>query len=216
VNERTTTADDRAGQTVQPGNVAGNTYDKYASSNPIERKMMTGFFTALDQMLPDGDPSVVVEVGAGEGRITELLVERFPAATVAGLDLPDSELAGEWGQSDTPMFFGDVTQLPFADESIDLIVGLEVLEHVPSPERALAEIARVCRGAAVLSVPREPIWRLGNMARGRYIREMGNTPGHINHWSARSFEQMVSEHFVVDRTRRPLPWTMVRGVPRPR
>ena len=216
MNEREATAGNRGERSVQPGNVAGNTYDKYASTNPIERKMMTGFFAALDQMLSGVDPSVIVEVGAGEGHITERLRERFPAATVAGLDLPDSELAGEWRQLDAPMFFGDVTRLPFADDSVDLIVGLEVLEHVPSPSAALEEIGRVCRGSAVLSVPREPIWRLGNMARGRYIREMGNTPGHINHWSARSFEQLVSEHFVVDRTRRPLPWTMVRGVPRPR
>ena len=198
---------------IQPGNVAGNTYDKYASANPLERKMMAGFFSALEEMLAGIDPSVIVEVGAGEGRITEQLVERFPDATVAGLDLPDSELAGEWTELDLPMLFGDATRLPFADHSIDLVVGLEVLEHVPSPAAALAEIGRVCRGTAVLSVPREPIWRLGNIVRGRYLRQLGNTPGHVNHWSARSFEQLVGEHFEVERTARPLPWTMLRGTP---
>jgi hypothetical protein len=30
-------------------------------------------------------------------------------------------------------------------------------------------------------VPREPIWRIGNMARGRYLGDLGNTPGHIQH-----------------------------------
>ena len=199
---------------TQPGNIAGNNYDKYASTNPVERRMMTGFFAALDRTLEGLQPSTIVEVGAGEGRISERLANRFPNASIIGLDLPDSELAGEWASLAVPMFFGDVTRLPFADDSIDVIVGLEVLEHVPSPERAVEEIARVCRGAAVLSVPREPIWRIGNMARGRYIRQLGNTPGHVNHWSARSFERLVSREFDVERVTRPLPWTMLRAIPR--
>jgi SAM-dependent methyltransferase len=197
-----------------PENIAGNTYDKYATTNPIERRMMSGFFEAFDRMLEGLDPRVVVEVGAGEGRITQRLVDRFPNASVVGLDLMDGDLAGEWSDLGLPMFFGDATKLPFADASIDLIVGLEVLEHIPEPHRAIAEIVRVCRGTAVLSVPREPIWRIGNIARGRYLRQFGNTPGHVNHWSARTFERLVSTRLdVIDRTR-PLPWTMVRAVPR--
>jgi ubiquinone/menaquinone biosynthesis C-methylase UbiE len=199
---------------VQPDNVAGNTYDKYASKNPIERRMMEGFFTALDHMLEGLQPDVVVEIGAGEGRITERLVARFPNATVVGLDLPDTNLAEEWDEIEVPMFFGDATRMPFVDASIDLVVGLEVLEHVPQPERALADIARVCRGAAILSVPREPIWRAGNMARGRYLRDWGNTPGHVNHWSARAFERFVGSKFDIGAAARPLPWTMVRAAPK--
>jgi ubiquinone/menaquinone biosynthesis C-methylase UbiE len=199
---------------VQPDNVAGNTYDKYASKNPIEKRMMDGFFTALDRMLDGLHPEVVVEIGAGEGRITERLVARFPDATVVGLDLPDTNLAEEWDEIEVPMFFGDATRMPFVDASIDLVVGLEMLEHVPQPERALADIARVCRGAAILSVPREPIWRAGNMARGRYLRDWGNTPGHVNHWSSRAFEKFVHARFDVSDIAHPVPWTMVRAVPR--
>lgn len=197
-------------------NVAGNTYDKYGSTNPIERRMMDGFFGALDAALDGLAPSLVVEVGAGEGHVTGRLVERFPDAAVIGLDLPDAELAGDWGELGLPMFFGDATRLPFPDASVDLVVALEVLEHIPQPERALREIARVCGGTAVLSVPREPIWRAGNVARGRYVKDLGNTPGHVNHWTARSFERFVSGQFDVDTASRPLPWTMVRAAPRRR
>jgi ubiquinone/menaquinone biosynthesis C-methylase UbiE len=200
---------------VQPDNVAGNTYDKYASKNPIEKRMMDGFFTALDRMLTGLQPDTVVEIGAGEGRITERLVDRFPNATVVGLDLPDTNLAEEWDDIEVPMFFGDATRMPFVDKSIDLVVGLEVLEHVPHPERALADIARVCRGFTILSVPREPIWRAGNMARGRYFRDWGNTPGHVNHWSSRSFERFVAKRCAITDVAHPLPWTMVRAAARP-
>ena len=195
-------------------NVAGNTYDKYGSTNPIERRMMVGFFAALDVCLDGLTPRVVVEVGAGEGHVTGRLTERFPDADVIGLDLPDESLTEHWREAGVAMFYGDATRLPFADGAVDLVVCLEVLEHVPGPERALAELARVCGGTAVLSVPREPIWRAGNMARGRYLRDLGNTPGHLNHWSARSFERFVSTQFTIEQTTRPLPWTMLRARPR--
>ena len=195
-------------------NVAGNNYDKYESTNPIEQRMMRGFFDALDHMLEGLTPSTVVEVGAGEGRVTERLVERFPDATVIGLDLLDDDLAGDWVELGLPMFFGDATRLPFTDASIDLVVGLEVMEHIPQPEHALREIARVCRHTTVLSVPREPVWRAGNLARGRYVGDLGNTPGHVNHWSSRSFERFVQSRFDIAATRRPLPWTMLRATPR--
>ena len=196
------------------GNVAGNNYDKYASTNPIEQRMMRGFFESLDDLLVGLDPATVVEVGAGEGRVTERLVERFPDACVIGLDLLDDDLAGDWSELGLPMFFGDATRLPFADRSIDLVIGLEVMEHIPGPRAALRELERVCRHTTVLSVPREPIWRAGNMARGRYLGDLGNTPGHVNHWSSRSFESFVDTEFEVRATRRPLPWTMVRATPR--
>lgn len=130
-------------------NVAGNTYDKYATTNPIEQRMMFGFFSALDSAIAGLDPGVVAEVGAGEGRVTDRLRDGFAGATVVGLDLPDDALAAEWADVASPMLFGDATRLPFADASIDLVVALEVLEHVPDPQRALAELARVCRGTAV-------------------------------------------------------------------
>lgn len=199
---------------VAGDNVAGNNYDKYSSTNPIEQRMMRGFFDALDRSMTGLTPATVVEVGAGEGRVTERLVERFPDATVIGLDLVDDDLAGDWAELGLPMFFGDATRLPFADDAIDLVVGLEVLEHIPQPANALREIARVCAGTVVFSVPREPIWRAGNLARGRYVKQLGNTPGHVNHWSARSFRQFVGTHFRIESTSRPLPWTMVRAARR--
>jgi ubiquinone/menaquinone biosynthesis C-methylase UbiE len=120
-------------------------------------------------------------------------------------------LVDEWAGIDVPMCFGDVTRLPFPDASVDLVVGLEVLEHVPDPRQAVAEIGRVAAGHVIVSVPREPIWRVGNMARGRYLRDLGNTPGHVNHWSARSFERFIGETLPVEQAWRPLPWTMVRA-----
>jgi hypothetical protein len=84
-----------------------------------------------------------------------------------------------------------------------------VLEHVPDPEHTVAEMARVASRWLLVSVPREPLWRALNMARGAYLRDLGNTPGHLNHWSKRSFVSLLSRHGEVVEARSPFPWTML-------
>jgi SAM-dependent methyltransferase len=104
---------------------------------------------------------------------------------------------------------GDACQLPFPDESFDLILAIEVLEHLNRPELALAEIARVGCGRVVLSVPQEPLWRIGNLLRCRYWPAWGNTPGHVQHWGSRAFERLVSRHLRVVARWHPPPWTII-------
>lgn len=187
----------------------GNTYDKYASTNPIEQRMMRGFFAAFDGFLAGIHPRRVLEIGVGEGIVTSRVIERFPGVPVIGLDLPDEDLVAEWQSRDLSCAFGDASHLPFPDDAFDLVMAIEVFEHLPDPPAAMAELARVCSGSLIASVPFEPIWRIGNMARGRYLRDLGNTPGHVNHWTGRGFAALVSTSFEVTDRATPLPWTMV-------
>lgn len=189
--------------------ITGNTYDKYASKNPIERRLMGGFFRALDASLPGAAPSQVLEVGVGEAEVTTIVAERYPGTTVMGIDLPDAELASAWQGKPVAGSFADIVDLPYQDDQFDLVLGIEVLEHVDDPAGALREIARVATRDIVVSVPREPIWRIANMARGKYLGDLGNTPGHVQHWSTRSFVALVGSVFDVVDVHTPFPWTMV-------
>jgi hypothetical protein len=187
----------------------GNTYDKYASKNPIERRLMDGFFTALDAALPDAAPSSILEVGVGEAEVAGRVRARYPQARFVGIDLPDPELAAHWQREGMAGTFADIAALPFPDASFDLVLAIEVLEHVTDPPAALHELARLATGRLVLSVPREPVWRVANMARGKYLRALGNTPGHVNHWTKRGFAALVGSRFDVREVASPFPWTMV-------
>lgn len=193
----------------------GNAYDKYGTANPVERKVMANFFASLDQALPGERPARILEVGAGEGEVVGRVIQaRWPDVPTAVLDLPDPERIVQWRDRRLPGVFGSATQLPLPDRSVDLVLAIEVLEHVDDPAAALAEIARVAKHDVVLSVPREPIWRVLNVARGRYWKDLGNTPGHVNHWSSKGFTGLVSQHLEVTGTWQPLPWTLVRARPR--
>jgi SAM-dependent methyltransferase len=193
----------------------GNAYDKYGVEHPIERRLVDGFLRALDSVLPSAPPRRVLEVGVGEGEISGRVRERYPDATVVGIDLLDKELAEQWRARGAIGAFADVARLPFPDDAFDLVLGIEVLEHVASPGRALTEIRRVGRESFVLSVPREPVWRAANMLRGRYLRDLGNTPGHVNHWSTRRFRTLIDTYLELRATRTPFPWTLVAARRRP-
>lgn len=188
----------------------GNVYDKEAASNPIERKLVSGFSAALLELMPPR-PRRVLEVGCGEGGQLRKVAQLAPVAELFGFDLPSDSLAARWEGLAASMAVGTAEALPYPDDTFDVVLALEVLEHVVDPDAVLAEIARVASGAVVLSVPWEPVWRLGNLARGRYVGALGNTPGHVQHFGRRSFQAMVARHLPVTAMRRPFPWTFVRA-----
>jgi ubiquinone/menaquinone biosynthesis C-methylase UbiE len=99
--------------------------------------------------------------------------------------------------------------LPFADGEFEVATAIEVLEHVPDPEHTVSEMARCASKHLLVSVPREPLWRGLNLARGAYLKELGNTPGHVNHWSKRAFVQLLGRYGTVVEARSPFPWTML-------
>jgi ubiquinone/menaquinone biosynthesis C-methylase UbiE len=132
---------------------------------------------------------------------------------VVALDLPDAGLRAEWRRYPAPRFLhANAHALPFEDGRFDVVVAAEVLEHLPDPVRGLREMARVGRRHLVLSVPQEPVFRSCNLLAGRYLRDLGNTPGHLNHWSRRGFVRFVSSVADVREVTSPFPWTTVWAV----
>ena len=194
------------------GTVTGNTYDKYGSTNPVVRRLMGAFERTLDELFEQAAPQSLLDVGCGEAVLTHKWAQRLGDRRVVGIDLDDPLLHAEWEGRRAPNLSYQVMKaenLPFADGEFDVASAIEVLEHVPDPAHTVAEMARVASGHLLVSVPREPLWRGLNLARGAYVKQLGNTPGHLNHWSKRSFVTLLSRHGDVVQARSPFPWTML-------
>lgn len=197
----------------EQGIVTGNTYDKYGSTNPVVRRLMAGFERSLDELFVRADPGSLLDVGCGEGVLVHQWAQRLgPERRVVGIDLQEESIQAGWSQRTAPNLEYRIMaaeNLPFAEDEFDLTTAIEVLEHVPDPAHTLDEMARCAERHLLVSVPREPMWRMLNMARGAYWSDLGNTPGHLNHWSKRSFVALLSRYGQVIEVRSPFPWTML-------
>ncbi|MDA5318617.1 class I SAM-dependent methyltransferase [Vibrio cholerae] len=202
-----------SGGAKEDGVVIGNTYDKYGSRNPIVKWMMRGFNTALTELVAKTEPETIHEIGCGEGYWVLRWNEQGLRTKGCDFSRDVIEIARENAISrGLPISIFDsksIYDLTAEQDSADLVVCCEVLEHLENPDAGLQALQRVTKRRLILSVPQEPLWCVLNLARGKYITQWGNTPGHIQHWSKNDFVQLVSKYFEILEIRRPLPWTML-------
>ena len=156
---------------------------KWEREGGLEARLLARYRDRLLSELAPLRPRRVLDVGCGEGLLTGWLSAHLPGAEVHGLEARD-EAVREFRtrNPDLPIHQGDLYALPFEDGAFDLVLALEVLEHLEDPAAAVAELRRVSARAVALTVPFEPFFRSGNLVRGRYRGRLGSTPGHLNTW----------------------------------
>ncbi len=190
----------------------GNHYNKYATKNPIERMLVQGFLQTIRDLVSKTGANAIHEVGCGEGYLLQELA--VPGRSLRGSDLCQETVSAARTRLEdlgTPIPFEcmNLYNLSPAQHATELVMCCEVLEHVEDPEGAINILKSLAQPYLLVSVPREPLWRILNMGRLSYLKDFGNTPGHINHWSTRSFVRFLERHVAVLEVRTPLPWTVV-------
>jgi 2-polyprenyl-3-methyl-5-hydroxy-6-metoxy-1,4-benzoquinol methylase len=196
---------------IDAAELGGNVYDKYGTSNPVARRLMAGFMSDLDELVERSDAREAHEVGCGEGEVSIRLARR--GIRVRGTDafprvLEEARRRTAAAGVEVDFEAAAVEELDPATHAAELVLCCEVLEHLEDPRRGLEMLARLARPWLIASVPREPFWRALNLARLSYVGALGNTPGHLSHWSKRGFERFLGERFEVVEIRSPIPWTM--------
>jgi 2-polyprenyl-3-methyl-5-hydroxy-6-metoxy-1,4-benzoquinol methylase len=185
-------------------------YEKFQTGNPLVRRLIERFYGKVGSIVGQLSSEVVLDAGCGEGETIERL-DGLLSGSITGVDLNQEAVDFAAGRIPAGSFqVADLTALPFDDDSFDLVLCLEVLEHIPEPSLALAELVRVCRGDIVVSVPSEPWFRLGSLARGKYLKGWGNHPEHINHWNPRSLRDFLQTGAEVVSVERSTPWLVAQ------
>jgi len=189
----------------------GNVYDKYGTQNPIERRLVAGFLGHLNELAAGSGAREAHEVGCGEGELAIRLAQAGLA--VRGTDASAAVVAEARRRARAAGVEIDFRAAPVQSldpryDAAELVVCCEVLEHLEDAAAALDRLATLARPWLLVSVPREPLWRALNLARLKYVNELGNTPGHLGHWSKRGFVEFLARRVEVVELRSPLPWTM--------
>lgn len=126
----------------------------------------------------------VLDAACGVGWGSALL-KQAGARSVHGLDIaPDAIQSARDRAGDCEFVIGDLMDLPYPDDSFDLVACFETIEHVEDPMRALDEIRRVLRpgGFALISSPNPDVYPAGN-------------PFHVRELAADELRDAASERF---------------------
>lgn len=193
-------------------------HEKYDSSNPIAQKMLDGFMNSITDLTQQIPTAIyrITECGCGQGHVNRHLERLFQEAMIRGLDIdtPDVKIAiNNKLRQNTQLYIKSIYDID-AEEQADLVVCCEVLEHLENPQLAIQKMAGLNADYYLFSVPREPLWRILNFLRGKYMKDWGNTPDHRNHWSTSGFINFVNQELEVVAVNKPLPWTMILAKPK--
>lgn len=142
-------------------------------------------------------PSALLDIGSGRGTFLWPLLDAFPALPVTAIDVSEERASllmavATGGFPTLTARRADATDLPFADDFFDGVTLLEVMEHIPDAQAALAEAVRVARRFVLISVPSKAddnpehihlfdATMLGRMAEkaGATAAKFEQVPGHL-------------------------------------
>jgi ubiquinone/menaquinone biosynthesis C-methylase UbiE len=189
----------------------GYLLEKYKEKNPLSRLLIKNFYRHIENAIAslEGVESAL-EVGCGAG-ISSLRIKQMLQGRYFEVSDVDENAIQQLEKINFPIPFKQESALELKrrDGEFDCVFLLEVLEHVPGYRKALAELFRVSKKYVIVSTPNEPTWRILNILRGRYWKDMGNTPDHVNHWSTKALVKLLGEYGEVIKVFTPLPWTIL-------
>jgi 2-polyprenyl-3-methyl-5-hydroxy-6-metoxy-1,4-benzoquinol methylase len=126
------------------------------SPYPLRRYAHRTGYETIAKMVKPGDR--VLDAGCGEGVLSWYLAERGATVTAMDISRPNLENAKTFlekkGVLDrVTLVQGDAENLPFPNESFDVVISSHVLEHLPDFDKGLAELRRVTKGRAIVALP---------------------------------------------------------------
>ena len=177
-------------------NIEGNYYDKHNSKNPLVQYLMNNFHSKINKFIRRTRAESALDIGCGEGYTTENIRKNNKKLKIEGIEY-GKKTVEKAKQLHPQITFeeGSIYKINRKEKRYDITIALEVLEHLEYPTKGLKELKRVSKKYVLVTVPNEPLWRIINMLRLAYIKEWGNTPGHLNHWSTKAFKKFLKPHF---------------------
>jgi 2-polyprenyl-3-methyl-5-hydroxy-6-metoxy-1,4-benzoquinol methylase len=189
-------------------------YKKHTTKNPLQKFFIENFEKTLAREVKKLKVDSILDAGCGEGFTLEFLRKQGIGKIYEGIDFLKTAIEiGHKVHPKVKLLQESIYELPYKNNTFDVVLCTEVLEHLEDPKKALKELFRVSKKYVLLSVPNEPIFMGSNFLRGKNWSRLGNDIEHINHWTMFGFLKFVEKNAGVKvkviQKRYPFPWTML-------
>lgn len=158
----------------------------YTSTNPFVRHVHVDRLKKIANLIPKGKCMRILDAGCGEGQLLLMVSKLIDSSNeFYGTDILDVALArAKDRMKDAHFSLQSLEDLNFADNSFDIIMCTEVIEHIPNYKQVLEELKRILKseGLLIISFPNEPLWTVSRFFLGRRPIKV---PEHCNSFSPR-------------------------------
>lgn len=136
----------------------------------------------------------ILDVGCGTGTMLAMLVKEYPDIQAVGIDLSEkmvAQAAGLLGSS-AQLLVGDAEEMPWADNSFDLITCNASFHHYPKPLQVLVEMRRILKSNGRLVIA-DPWWSDNKrLIINYYLNSPLNFGGDVKIYSEQEMYQLLS------------------------
>lgn len=174
----------------------------YASKNPVIRWVFARKLEGIAKFVPDTGLHVL-DAGCGEGQLIDFLHASKSSNQYFGADVTQVALDKAHVRCPYAQFKNcDLMDLDFSDETFDVVICTEVLEHIYEYEKVIAQLKRVLKkgGTLIINFPHESLWTVGRFFLGRRPIKV---PDHVHAFSPNSMNKTVGLQ-LIDKTNLPI------------
>ncbi|MBU2638234.1 MAG: class I SAM-dependent methyltransferase [Nanoarchaeota archaeon] len=185
--------------------------NKYLSQNPLMKIALRKFSQGVINLSLLCKPKNILDIGCGNGFVTKELAKTFPKAKITAVDIEAEKIAyakKNNNLSNITYQRRNLFRLGFKKNSFDLVICNEVIEHLQNYKKALEIISSLSSEHIIVSVPNEPFFRIATFLRGKFLRSLGNMPGHIHNWSKDEFVKLLGPYGKLIKVFTPVVWTV--------
>ena len=194
-------------------NTKSSNEHKYTNKKFFHNLFLNRFLDTVFYEINKLDPKTILDFGCGEGFFLKAMKDRgLSEKKILGVDTRKkavenaSSLLPEYDFKQT-----DIFQINPDEFQFDLVMAIEVLEHLYEPEKFVKHLNLLSSRYVLFTVPFEPWFQIINLLRGRDILRLGNHPEHLNHWSLASFRMFLTPYIKIKTLFAKFPWIVSVG-----
>jgi len=163
-------------------------------NNPIKKFLIGLFFKRIYREIGKSKSQKIIDLGCGEGFLESYLKDKKTDLKIIGVDInPDAIGYAQENNPQSEFLVGDIFNLKMKGD-FDLVVMLEVLEHLSQPEKAV-KTASLLSKKLLISVPWEPWFSWLYLLIGLNIKRRGKHPEHCQFFNPQSLKRLLESYF---------------------
>lgn len=157
------------------------------------------------------DVKKVLDLGCGEGFVINKLSKFYSYLEITGVDIDTKALDLARNLNPRAKFIEcDINNFQCEKKSFELVMLIEVLEHMKKPDEILRIVKNITSKYALISIPHEPLFRISNFLRCKNFFRFGNDPEHLQNWTKKQFLGLLkNDGFKILKIATPFPWVIV-------